>query len=190
MTLIQPTLPGIDITTTGARTSLATPEQLLAGLTYCRTVGAAWRWVVGDLVLALVDGDPTRLPEAWVMIEGLDIDNRPSLGRSVALALRIEPERRREELSWSHHEAVAFMEADDQDRWLARAVDQRLTVASLTEAIAAELHPDDDPDDEPPSLLPRVKRTTIATMEQLWALDPSADIIVHPDGSARLVADA
>lgn len=191
MTTDQLTLaiPGITITETGAGTDLATPQQILAGLKHCRSVGAAWRWIVGDLVLALVDGDPKRLHEAWTQVDSLDIDSRPSLVRSVALAYVIPPEMRRPSLSWGHHEAVACeqLTADDRIRWLDLAEAEGLTVAALSDAIAEEIHGPAPDDDAAPTLLPRVKRTVVAEIEDLWARDPDAAVVLRADGTWRVL---
>ncbi|MHB2000601.1 MAG: hypothetical protein ACYCSI_10535 [Solirubrobacteraceae bacterium] len=39
--------------------------------------------------------------------------------------------RRRENLSWSHHEVVASLEPTEQDRWLDQAVEHKMSVADL-----------------------------------------------------------
>jgi hypothetical protein len=39
--------------------------------------------------------------------------------------------RRRETLSWSHHEAVASLDPEEQDRWLDGAVEHKMSVADL-----------------------------------------------------------
>src|SRR5439155_4630154 len=54
---------------------------------------------------------------------------------------RIEPSRRRENLSWSSHREVASLEAREQDRWLDRAErgdgpDQPWRRARLREALS------------------------------------------------------
>ena len=49
----------------------------------------------------------------------------------VYVATRFEAERRRERLSWSHHAELAALEPDDQEQWLTRAEEQRLSVRDL-----------------------------------------------------------
>ena len=61
-----------------------------------------------------------------------------SLMNMVYVASKIAPERRREQLSWSHHAELAALEPTDQDRWLEHAVRARLSVRSLREAIRSE----------------------------------------------------
>jgi hypothetical protein len=64
--------------------------------------------------------------------------DRQTLMNLVYVASRIEPERRRERLSWSHHSEVAAFEPADQDGWLDRAERDRLSVRCLREAIRGE----------------------------------------------------
>ena len=56
----------------------------------------------------------------------------------VYVASKIEPGRRREQLSWSHHAELAALEPADQDRWLDQAVSARLSVRSLRQAIRVQ----------------------------------------------------
>jgi hypothetical protein len=48
---------------------------------------------------------------------------------------RIELSRRREQLSFSHHQEVASLDPKDQDMWLGHAVDNKWTRAQLREAM-------------------------------------------------------
>lgn len=47
------------------------------------------------------------------------------------VAGRYPTSRRREALSWSHHAELAALEESEQERWLARASDKRLSVQAL-----------------------------------------------------------
>jgi hypothetical protein len=49
----------------------------------------------------------------------------------VYVASRFEISRRREILSWSHHETLAALDVDRQDYWLDRASAERLSVSDL-----------------------------------------------------------
>jgi hypothetical protein len=64
--------------------------------------------------------------------------DRQSLMNMVYVASSIEPSRRRENLSWSHHAEIAALEPADQDRWLERAERDRLSVRCLREAMRNE----------------------------------------------------
>jgi hypothetical protein len=64
-----------------------------------------------------------------------------SLMNMAYVASRFEISRRRESLSWSHHADLAALPPPDQDRWLDRAVGERLTVHALRRAIkSADAH--------------------------------------------------
>jgi hypothetical protein len=54
-----------------------------------------------------------------------------SLMNMAYVASRFPPERRRDQLSWSHHAEVAALMPAEQDRWLDLAEAERLSVHSL-----------------------------------------------------------
>lgn len=51
---------------------------------------------------------------------------------------RVELSRRREQLSFSHHQEVAKLEPPDQDKWLTLAVNNKWTRAQLREAMRGQ----------------------------------------------------
>lgn len=57
--------------------------------------------------------------------------DRQTLMNMVHVASRFEFSRRRENLSWSHHEVVAGLPPAEQDQWLDRATAERWTRADL-----------------------------------------------------------
>lgn len=61
-------------------------------------------------------------------ITGYDV---PSLRNMAWLASQFDVSRRRDDLSWSHHAAVAGCDRVEQDRWLSDAARRRLSVADL-----------------------------------------------------------
>lgn len=54
-----------------------------------------------------------------------------SLMNMVYVASRFEISRRRENLSWSHHEALTSLTSSEQDYWLDRAAADKLSVSDL-----------------------------------------------------------
>jgi hypothetical protein len=54
-----------------------------------------------------------------------------TLMNMVYVASHFEISRRRENLSWSHHETVASLDPSEQDRWLDEAVEHKMSVADL-----------------------------------------------------------
>lgn len=61
-------------------------------------------------------------------ITGYDVQ---TLMNRVYVASHIEISRRRENLSWSHHEAVASLAPEVQDRWLDAAIEHKMSVADM-----------------------------------------------------------
>ncbi len=196
MTATEPlalTLPGLatlPFDGTGLTEGIA-PDVALAALPRLGRIGAAVRWLHGDLVLSLIDGDISRLWEAFQEIGDLDLDDRPSLMRSIAVAHAIPRHRRRPGLSWSHHQAVAGLEPDEQTRWLDEAERSSLTVNALEKAIAAELAPDDPEPLFPPPPKPWHTRhaAVLAAIDEAFQADPSAAVIVRADGTWRIVTE-
>jgi hypothetical protein len=66
---------------------------------------------------------------AWAArVTGYDVQ---TLMNMVYVSSRFHVSRRRENLSWSHHETIAALEPAEQDRWLDRAVADRLSISDL-----------------------------------------------------------
>src|SRR5579871_2709476 len=102
------------------------PEWAEAG----RRLGAMGRcgqWGLGDWI----QYGNARFGERYTRaarITGYDVQ---TLMNMVYVASKFEISRRREALSWSHHETVAALEPEEQDRWLDLAVSRGLSVADL-----------------------------------------------------------
>jgi len=93
---------------------------------------AAVNWWIGDAILfleACFTEDYTQLfPEGYAA---------KSLANMRWVASRIQPSRRREPLSWSHHEAVASLDEQLQDELLQMAEEEGWTVKQIREAARA-----------------------------------------------------
>ena len=61
-----------------------------------------------------------------------------TLMNMVYVASHVDPSRRRETLSWSHHAEVVALTEEGQEVWLARAEQERLSVRDLRRAIQDE----------------------------------------------------
>jgi hypothetical protein len=61
-------------------------------------------------------------------ITGYDVR---SLANMASIAASFEFSRRRDSLTWSHHAVVAALDPEEQDRWLDRALSERLSVSDL-----------------------------------------------------------
>jgi hypothetical protein len=77
-------------------------------------------------------------------VTGYDIQ---TLMNMVYVASHIDPSRRREGLSWSHHAEVACLSPAEQDRWLDRAEEERLSVRCLRQELRRERRALEAPDD-------------------------------------------
>ncbi len=61
--------------------------------------------------------------------------DRQSLMNMAYVASRVEPSRRREKLSWTHHAEVAALAPAEQDEWLDRAQREQMSARCLREAL-------------------------------------------------------
>ncbi len=93
----------------------------------------ALQFAIGDWLVA----GESLFPEQWSQAAealGLSESERTRYAR---VASRVPPEIRKNELSWSHHRAVAHLERGEQEHWLNLAVNERLSKAQMEEEIAA-----------------------------------------------------
>ena len=84
-------------------------------------------------------------------VTGYDIQ---TLKNVVYVASRFDASRRRDNLAWSHHETVASLDPDEQDKWLALAAEQKLSVADLRLELRTArraLRATETPEDERPA---------------------------------------
>jgi hypothetical protein len=102
------------------------PQWAAAG----RRLGAMGRcsqWTVGDWVRY----GHARFGERYApaaRITGYDVQ---TLMNMVYVASRFDVSRRRENLSWSHHETVAPLDIEQQEYWLDHAATEKLSIADL-----------------------------------------------------------
>lgn len=92
------------------------------------------KWWLGDLILA----SEAMWGHKYAQLSA--ITNRSPEGLMViaSVAKRVEPDLRRETLSWSHHEAVASLLRERQVYWLDFAEENRLSVHELRPLVRAE----------------------------------------------------
>jgi hypothetical protein len=91
------------------------------------SLGRCSQWWLGDWIRF----GNTRFGERYARaarITGYDVQ---TLTNMVYVATRFEISRRREDISWSHHEAIAALDRDEQNRWLDRVTTERLSVSDL-----------------------------------------------------------
>jgi hypothetical protein len=90
-------------------------------------IGRCSQWWLGDWINYGNERFGERYTRA-VKLTGYDVQ---SLMNMVYVASRFEIYRRRENLSWSHHSALASLDLDSQEHWLERAIADKLSVADL-----------------------------------------------------------
>jgi hypothetical protein len=112
---------------------LGQAEWLSAG----RRLGAIGRcsqWWIGDWIRYGNARWGEKYTEA-ARVTGYDV---ASLRNMAWVASQFDPSLRSDKLSWSHHVLLAPLEQDEQRQWIARAVEQRLSVADLRLELRAQ----------------------------------------------------
>jgi hypothetical protein len=100
----------------------ASMGRRLGGITRCS------QWWLGDWIRY----GNARYGEKYARAAALTGYDVQSLRNMAYVASSFgDPSRRRDRLSWSHHECLASLSADQQDRWLDRSEAERLSVADL-----------------------------------------------------------
>lgn len=147
----------------------------------------AMQWGIGDW---LVHGENYFQEEFSQYSEALGISEVSRL-QYIRISLRIAPERRRKELSWSHHRAVAPLEPEDQVRFLQKAIDQGWSKGELEDAIRSELRGTLPP---PPGNRRYVVEAVAEAAERVWdAAAPSMSTpgtYVVPEGPMQDLGNA
>jgi hypothetical protein len=90
-------------------------------------IGRGCQWWIGDWIRY----GKARFGERYAQasrVTGYDVQ---TLMNMVYVASRFEISRRRENLSWSHHETVAALDPEEQERWLDLTTAQRFSVSDL-----------------------------------------------------------
>jgi hypothetical protein len=91
------------------------------------TVGRCIQWLIGDWIA----WGNERFGERYSRASKITGYDTQTLMNMVYVASRFSLSRRRENLSWSHHEALAAVGAEEQEEWLDRAADHRWSVSDL-----------------------------------------------------------
>lgn len=108
---------------------------LEAWLDLCRSLGAmaaGHQWWIGD---ALVYGEERYGEESAQGESELGLAPQTALNYRY-VASRLEPRRRRSDLTWSHHAEVARLSGEAQERCLAIAVEEAWNVRQLRDYVA------------------------------------------------------
>jgi hypothetical protein len=105
---------------------LAEPDWLATG----RRLGAIGRgsqWWIGDWARHGASRWGDRYSEA-ARVTGYD---RATLRSMAWIASKVDASRRNEKLTWDHHVLVASLDPAEQEYWLTRAAEERLSAADL-----------------------------------------------------------
>lgn len=90
-------------------------------------IGRCSQWWIGDWVRYGTSRWGEKYAEA-ARVTGYDV---ASLRNMAWVASRFDLSLRNDKLTWSHHVLLAPLEPDEQERWLRRASEERLSVADL-----------------------------------------------------------
>jgi hypothetical protein len=90
-------------------------------------MGRCGQWGIGDWILY----GNAKFGERYTRAATITGYDAQTLMNMVYVASKFEISRRREALSWSHHESVAALDREEQERWLDLAAAERLSVADL-----------------------------------------------------------
>jgi hypothetical protein len=129
-------------------------------------MGRGTQWWIGD-VLAYGERRFGATYRALLDSTGYAVQ---TLDNMASVARRVDFSRRRENLSWSHHERVASLPAQEQEEWLYQAAFNQWSVRRLDEMMdeaGAKAT-------EPPSAEPDPKDTAAAERVQEWMEAPNA----------------
>lgn len=91
------------------------------------SVGRNIQWLLGDWIAY----GNQKFGERYARASKISGYDPQTLMNMVYVATRFPASRRRENLSWSHHETLAALDPEDQDRWLDQATQHRWSVADL-----------------------------------------------------------
>ncbi len=91
----------------------------------------AVRFAIGDAILL---GEQLYKEQAYQAIEQMGL-SETARREYVRVAERVPRSMRRQELSWSHHRAVATLEPSAQKQWLKKAADERMSHHALRDAL-------------------------------------------------------
>lgn len=101
-------------------------------------------WLLGDWIAY---GEHSFGETYTQAIEQTGLETQ-TLMNIASVSRRVEASRRRETLSWSHHEAVAALEPPEQERWLAEAETEGYTVKRLRARVAGVERDAPDPEQQ------------------------------------------
>jgi hypothetical protein len=122
----------------GLRSTSITYEQLEAIGVMLKDGRKKIQWAMGEWLIVVEERFPEQFSQAAELLEL----SETGLMEYIRVASRVPRSVRREDLSWSHHRAVASLEPPEQREWLAKAATLRWSHHELRQAMKpAELEP-------------------------------------------------
>ena len=142
-------LPGFTLTATGLAVNKSVTEKQWeeAGRVLGHIHGATLWWI-GDWLIAGEKGKWCHDGKYEDVSERFGIEYRTAR-QAVWIARAFELSRRRDNLTWSHHQEVAGLDKAAQEHWLSLAESEGWSKAELRKRIRASLPPPDMVDIEP-----------------------------------------
>jgi hypothetical protein len=107
-------------------------------------VGRCIQWLLGDWIAY----GNAKFGERYARASKITGYDPQTLMNMVYVASRFPISRRRENLSWSHHETLASLDSEEQDRWLDEASKHRWSVLDLRMMLRAARKERLEEDDE------------------------------------------
>lgn len=181
---------------TNPDTSFEEWEQFAYGIGF---LGRWHRFALGDWLLfgEALFGQPSAQATEGTSVDRYDVAQRitglqpATLQNYASVCGRVPLPRRRTELDFAHHDAVAALDPEDQVYWLEQAVVNGWDRGELRDAIkASKLPPSEDEGDsvivEPPlSRSERLEQAAIAIF-QTWQPTSDGSYLVPAEPAARL----
>jgi len=109
------------------------PHEWAAAGRRIGVVGRCIQWLLGDWIAY----GNAKFGERYSLAGKITGYDTQTLMNMVYVASRFPISRRREKLSWSHHETLSALDLDEQDRWLDQAATHRWSVADLRTMVRA-----------------------------------------------------
>lgn len=125
-------LPGFTLSATGLTVD-GNPsfEEWAEAFETVRRVSSGVRWWVGDLLVA----GEERFGEQYAQVLDAADYEQQTMANLKSVAARVDRSRRREALSFEHHDAVASLPADEQESFLSLAERDGLTRQQLADSV-------------------------------------------------------
>jgi hypothetical protein len=109
------------------------PHEWAAAGRRIGAVGRCIQWLLGDWIAY----GNAKFGERYARAAKITGYDTQTLMNMVYVASSFSISRRRENLSWSHHETLAAFDPEEQDRWLDEAATHRWSVADLRMMVRA-----------------------------------------------------